>query len=360
MILTEYKHGHCNVPKADGSLGRWVTNIRSRVDTLVPERHQKLKEIGFLFRLQYAQDEEIRFLKELTDFKERNGHSIVDDNVNNHELCQWLEFQKARILRPNDSNIRSIITTDDKIKLVLELGIFDSNGEDDSWNNSFKNLIKYCSEHGNQPGDIINETKIYNFYRNNKYRSTQANRIIRNLKLDLFNFNGSSRGPIFFTDIDTNEGAISSDSDNSSVEVLGSNIITNSTCYGLDEEISASEDETAGGQDRRKSQSLRSESLDEAWFAKLNDLKNYKKKNGHCNVPVNGSSLGRWTQSQRKYYHLHPRTFRTDRFEELKRIGFHFKLRYTLDEVSSQFSNNILASHHNIYLCQSGKVTRKH
>ena len=101
-----------------------------------------MKEIGFLFRLQYSQEEESRFLKELTDFKQRNGHAVVDDNENNLELCHWIDFQKARILQPNDNNIKSNITTNDKIKLVLELGILDSDGEDDSWNGSFKNLIK--------------------------------------------------------------------------------------------------------------------------------------------------------------------------------------------------------------------------
>jgi len=94
-----------------------------------------------------------------------------------------------------------------------------------------------------------------------------------------------------------------------------------------EEEISASEDESDGDQN------LSSARYDAAWFAKLNDLKNYKKKLGHCNIPVNESSLGFWTKTQRKCYNYDSKAFRPDRFEELKRIGFHFKLRYTLDEV---------------------------
>ena len=328
MILTEYKHGHCNVSRKEGSLGIWVNNIRRRPHTLKPsERYQKLKEIGFLFRLKYAQDEEIRFLKELSDFKERNGHSIVDDNENNLELCQWLKFQKARILRPNDSNIRTAITMDDKIKLVLELGILDNDGEDDSWNDSFKNLIKYCSKHGNRSCDIRNETKLFSFYKAAKYSLAQVNRRIRMIKLDIFNFNRSSQGPIFITDRDTHEEAVSLDQNNSEVEVLGSRVMANFMSNDAEEEISASEDDSDGDQN------FSSTRPDADWFAKLNDLKSYRKKFGHCNVPVNESSLGFWIKTQRKYYNYDPRAFRQDRFEELKRIGFHFKLRYTSDEV---------------------------
>ena len=94
---------------------------------------------------------------------------------------KWLDLQKARILRPNQITLRSL-TTDDKIKLPLELGIFVIDGEDDAWKSSFKDLIKYCSKYGNQACDIRNESKLCSFYRIAKYSFWKENKRVRIMK----------------------------------------------------------------------------------------------------------------------------------------------------------------------------------
>jgi hypothetical protein len=52
------------------------------------------------------------------------------------------------------------------------------------------------------------------------------------------------------------------------------------------------------------------------------ELKEYKENNGHCNVPTNNGSLGKWIQTQRLL--LRSKKLKADRYEKLVGIGFTF------------------------------------
>ena len=60
------------------------------------------------------------------------------------------------------------------------------------------------------------------------------------------------------------------------------------------------------------------------------ELRSYKKKHGHMNVPANTSSLGRWTRIQRSYYQAKRRGqkikglsgFTDERVKALNELGF--------------------------------------
>eukprot|EP00557_Chaetoceros_sp_GSL56_P014293 CAMPEP_0176477218 /NCGR_PEP_ID=MMETSP0200_2-20121128/496_1 /TAXON_ID=947934 /ORGANISM="Chaetoceros sp., Strain GSL56" /LENGTH=220 /DNA_ID=CAMNT_0017872995 /DNA_START=792 /DNA_END=1451 /DNA_ORIENTATION=+ len=68
---------------------------------------------------------------------------------------------------------------------------------------------------------------------------------------------------------------------------------------------------------------------DTKWKTRIKQLKEYRKENGHCMVPVNyekNPKLGRWVATQRKYYNLYkngkPTSISKKRIQELTDIGF--------------------------------------
>ncbi|CAJ1945512.1 unnamed protein product [Cylindrotheca closterium] len=74
-------------------------------------------------------------------------------------------------------------------------------------------------------------------------------------------------------------------------------------------------------------------SHESAWQTKLNELKAFKQRTGHCNVPSdhskNSSSLPAWIRCQRRQYLLwrsgYSSTMTEKRYELLKALGFNFE-----------------------------------
>lgn len=71
-----------------------------------------------------------------------------------------------------------------------------------------------------------------------------------------------------------------------------------------------------------------------AWYDRLAELKDFKRKNGHCSVPSNfeeNASLATWVKCQRRQYKLRregkPNFMTRQRIHELEKIGFEWELR---------------------------------
>ena len=63
------------------------------------------------------------------------------------------------------------------------------------------------------------------------------------------------------------------------------------------------------------------------WMARFEELKRYKKTNGHCNVPVrNAGGLGGWVRMQRHNYKKAGK-LDNDRISRLESIGFAWKAK---------------------------------
>ena len=85
---------------------------------------------------------------------------------------------------------------------------------------------------------------------------------------------------------------------------------------------------------------------DELWNQRLDELKEYRKKYGNCNVPNRYSankSLGKWVRNQRHYYKLKENgkssSMTDERILELEAIGFVWKVGFdglTADELWNQ------------------------
>mmetsp|Transcript_27443 Transcript_27443/g.41554 ORF Transcript_27443/g.41554 Transcript_27443/m.41554 type:complete len:252 (-) Transcript_27443:3-758(-) len=75
------------------------------------------------------------------------------------------------------------------------------------------------------------------------------------------------------------------------------------------------------------------------WQERLNDLKRFKRKHGHCAIPTifpEDQTLATWVKFQRRQYKLYmkgDRTYMTaDRIETLEQIGFQWKQRSYVDD----------------------------
>jgi hypothetical protein len=99
--LVQYKreHGHCLVPlryMQDLQLGRWVTDLRDRRDTLSADQRAALEALGFIW---VALDTQWQAkFEELERFQKQHGHCSV---TNRHEaefpgLHTWVRTQRQR------------------------------------------------------------------------------------------------------------------------------------------------------------------------------------------------------------------------------------------------------------------------
>jgi hypothetical protein len=77
-----------------------------------------------------------------------------------------------------------------------------------------------------------------------------------------------------------------------------------------------------GGLTSRKQQSR----MDNIWYRHLDELKEYKAKNGHCSVPRKSGQLGEWCRTQRRYYKQYRKgqsvPLTRERMKALDSLGF--------------------------------------
>ncbi|OEU11360.1 hypothetical protein FRACYDRAFT_143813, partial [Fragilariopsis cylindrus CCMP1102] len=72
------------------------------------------------------------------------------------------------------------------------------------------------------------------------------------------------------------------------------------------------------------------------WYERCNDLRVYRMKNKHCNVPRKDPKLGRWVDTQRtekKNYEAGLKTSMTDeKLQHLSDMGFEWNVRKERDD----------------------------
>ena len=98
--LKAYKeqHGHCRVPvthKLNGfTLGQWVSVQRRAKDQMLPERKQRLDDLGFVWD-PFSEGWEAGFAA-LKAYKEQHGHCRVPvtHKLNGFTLGQWVSVQR--------------------------------------------------------------------------------------------------------------------------------------------------------------------------------------------------------------------------------------------------------------------------
>jgi hypothetical protein len=273
-------HGHCNAPGNSG-LGTWVGNQRSayKKGRLSAERIQRLTAIGFDWDGPETALWERRF-SELEAYEKQYGDCNVPATwAMNRALGQWVAAQRGtyrnRTLPEAERLARRIgLLSDEQIERLNKLG-FVWEPLSTTWENNFAKLKAFRDKHGhcNVPKrweDPSLGQWLLHLRKNYEARAlSEAERLARQL------------------------GTLSDDQ----IRRL--------------EEIGFVWDPYAV-----------------AWDAKFENLKAYRKKHGHCNIPQKSKGnpgLGAWVANQRNHYRRGE--LPKERIQRLNEIGFKWDLQ---------------------------------
>jgi superfamily II DNA or RNA helicase len=323
--LTIYvkRTGHCRAPQkkmeSGFPLGQWVSNLRAKKDKLAPERRQMLDELGFIWDSPESDWEE--GYSRLRLFKERVGHCRVPARYRDsdgYRLGQWVNSQRAR----QDSS------TESHRRKLNDIG-FVWNPFDEDWEIGFSHLKRfkelnghcrvpqnYKTENGfalgqwvsvqrlskaNLPEDRVRRLDELGFI----WDSRQSDWDEGYARLNLYKQrNGHCLVPVSYKDGDgfrlggwvfeqrQNRKNLSEDR----LQKLGT--------LGLDWNP-----------------------LETAWMEGFHHLQSFKKREGHCRVPVahieGGYALGKWVNRQRTA----TERMSAERRRNLDEIGFVWRVR---------------------------------
>lgn len=132
--LTQWqkKYGNCNVPKAEGKLGRWVVRQRElhKKGKLESERQRKLNNLGFVWNTNEAAWEHKYAL--LLDYYHRKGTCCVP--ISDSTLGMWVAKMRANKRRNKLSKHRI-----DKLNAIK----FVWNTAEADWMDKYNRLLEY-------------------------------------------------------------------------------------------------------------------------------------------------------------------------------------------------------------------------
>jgi hypothetical protein len=283
--LADYRkeHGHCNVPhkySENNRLGTWVLNqrkhyklhVKGKKSPMTHFRIQALESLAFEWDIYGAAWEDR--LGELADYCKEHGHCNVPESYSEStKLANWVHNQRSEYSRLHRAGKASSMTLS-RIKALESLG-FEWSSHGTAWEDRLGELADYCKEHGhcNVPESYSERRKLAKWVANQR----------RHYRLHL----QGKKSPMTLSRVQA-------------LESLGFEWDT----YGT------------------------------AWEDRLNELADYRKIHGHCNVPRNYSEnakLGRWVSAQRTQFRLH-RERKTSRMtpfriQALKNLGFEWNRR---------------------------------
>jgi len=154
-----------------------------------------LNSIGFNWRAKgYSEEEWHMNLQKLKAFK--NEYRLTGDTstaCEDKKFCAWFRYQLDMVNKFNCDEEKSPIIQKKVVKLVLDMGILDTEVEDDEvWNMKLKNVIIYCNENKACPRARTGNS-LYNFLHSQQQRlfgngEKTLNQDVRKKKLLLFGF----------------------------------------------------------------------------------------------------------------------------------------------------------------------------
>eukprot|EP00978_Attheya_sp_CCMP212_P006714 scaffold15573_cov69-Attheya_sp.AAC.1 len=295
--LVDFKkiNGHANAPTNTGPFGAWISNQRTHYrllqegkdSSLTIDRCEKLESIGFEFnyRATFFSSWNQRF-QELVDFKKINGHTNKVNGHTNVPICSgqlgtWISNQRThhRCLKEGKHSPLTIDRCEKLERIGFEFNYWAAKFS--SWDQRFQELVDYKKINGH-------------------------------------------------TIVPTRSGQ------------LGTWISNQRTQYTL---LQEGKDSLLTIEKCEKLESIGFEfkcrATYSAWNQRFQDLVDYKKINGHTNVPTHSGRLGSWITKQRTHYRYikegkdSPLTI--DNREKLESIGFEFKCRPTCSPWNQRF-----------------------
>eukprot|EP00978_Attheya_sp_CCMP212_P009770 scaffold23264_cov24-Attheya_sp.AAC.1 len=277
--LVDFKkiNGHANVPTNTGPFGTWISNQRmhyrllqeGKDSSLTIDRYEKLESIGFVFtyRATFFISWNQRF-QELVDFKKINGHTNV--HTGSGPLGSWVGYQRrqCRLLQEGKASAFSVDKREKLESIGFEFKLKRRASSCITWDQRFQKLVdfKKINGHTNVPKQFV----PLRIWVNNERRQC---RLFKEGKDSLMTLERREK-----------------------LESIGFEFKCQPTTS--------------------------------SWDRRFQELADYKKTNGHTNVPTQSGPLGRWVSYQRTHYRLlqegkHSQLTK-DKRKKLERTGFEF------------------------------------
>eukprot|EP00978_Attheya_sp_CCMP212_P048337 scaffold506353_cov59-Attheya_sp.AAC.1 len=279
--LVDFKKikGHMNVPQGSGPLGRWVSDQRhafrrlkeGKASPLTSDRREKLESIEFELTCRPTGAPWDERFEELVDFKKTKGHMNVPQGSG--PLGRWVNHQRTQYHRLLKEGIASALITDRGEQLESIGFELTCRRTDTPWDKRFEELVDFKKTKGH-----TNVPRGFGPLGRWVTRQRTQYRLLKEGKASPLT---SDRGE--------------------QLERIGFELPRRRTCA--------------------------------PWGQRFEELVDFKKINGHTNVPRGFGQLGTWVNHQRTQYHLlkegkaSPLT--SDRCEQLEIIGFELTCRRT-------------------------------
>jgi hypothetical protein len=283
--LADYRkiNGHCNIPKIyseNTKLGRWVATQRTQYryhregnrSSMTLPRIQALESLDFEWARYGGTATWEGRLSELAEYRKIQGHcNVPKDYSKNIQLANWVRTQRIQYRLQREGKTSSMTLS--RFKALESLG-FEWVCVTVTWEERLSELAEYRKIHGhcNVPRNYSKNIQLANWVRKQKQRSRYGLQQV------------GKTSSMTFSRIQE-------------LESLGFEWVR----YGA----------TASWEDR------------------LSELADYRKINGHCNVPQiysENTKLGKWVKEQRRQYRFHREgktsSLTLSRIQALERLNF--------------------------------------
>jgi hypothetical protein len=279
--LVAYKkaNGHCNVPHGNGPLGLWCANLRNRRSKLSPERIAQLDALGFSWD-PFVTGWEKKVI-ELVDYKEVNGDCNVPQSGS--PLGRWC------------TSVRQLYKqhklTSERIAQLDALG-FCWDAVAALWDKNVAELVTFKKVNGHCK--VVNSGPFGRWCRNVRQYRKQG--VLSEEKIAQLDAIGFLWDP-FTTAWDkklVELAAYKKINGHCNVNIDSGPLGT--WCDNIRQRQAILSQEKIAQLDAL---GFLWNPLTTAWDKKVAELVAYKEFHGHCNVPTESSSLGRWCNSAR-------------------------------------------------------------
>jgi hypothetical protein len=347
-------HGHCNVPRnhsENTQLGEWVAvqryqywlHLAGKTSPMTTSRINDLESLHFEWDRSHGATWE-DLLSDLADYRKIHGHCSVPQNYSeNSQLSNWVKTQRKQY-RLHLKGMKSSMTLSHIQELEKLDFEWDSHGA--AWEHRLSELADYHKIHGhcNVPTSYKESAKLGEWvtkqrstYKLHREEKTSPITTLRIQELDNLGFEWVRVSTAWedrlseLADYRTIHGHCNVPRNDSENSKLANWVKKQRSNYWLHQ---------AGNKSPMTNSRIKDlESLDFewtvcviAWEDRLSELADYRKMQGHCNVPQHYSGniqLGKWVGTQRNNYRLHREgeksQMTTFRIQELESLDFEWR-----------------------------------
>ena len=313
--LTEFKvrFGHCNVEtkwEEDPTLGGWVSAQRTRKNkgVLGDDRISRLEELGFIWDYQKLKGHEtwLKYYQKLENYTREYGNPHVVRTYSDTKLASWVWIQRQRrkgTLKKKGKD--PDLMTEEQVILLDKLG-FRWDVREDKWSDGFEALKVFKAAHGHcyVEEELTTDETLSSWVRNQKIHFSKGNMSPdRKALLDKIGFKWDSKIDQRWSE--RYDQLVAYHAEHGDADIPGKWKNDRKLANWVNAQRQRRKQNEITGEEIRLLDLLgftwKSRDVG-TWEDRLEEIKNFKAKNGHCDVPLNypaNPKLGRFVNSMR-------------------------------------------------------------